>query len=427
MGAPMGTPMLSDQPVRVVIQQHVDEGAVLADIREGLVTSPHVDLEHLELFDERIAAHLDAMAVAGEAGAAMCTAALASPGRGEMFVAVIRAIEDRNTHRLDKLLALAEAVPDAQAGAAAALGWASPEALRGLIAGMFRSPSTLKRRLAIGACASHGLDPGPALTLALQDPDPQLRARALRAAGDCGRLALRSACIRSLSDEDADCRSSACRSAVRLGDRGAALESLRAEVLSPEGPDDAALGLLLKVLASAQAAGILKVLFEEKARIRSVIQGMGVSGDARFLPWLIGRMADPRLSRLAGESFSMITGLDLAAQDLERQTPDDIEAQPTQSAQDSDVAMDEDDGLPWPDPEKVQAWWSANMERFQPGVRYFLGAPPAREHCLRVLKDGYQRQRMAAAEYLCLSQPGTVLFNCEAPAWRQQRWLAQMH
>ena len=147
----------------------------------------------------------------------------------------------------------------------------------------------------------------------------------------------------------------------------------------------------------------------------------------RFLPWLIGRMADPRLSRLAGESFSMITGLDLAAQDLERQTPGDIEAQPTQSAQDSDVAMDEDDGLPWPDPEKVQAWWSANMERFQPGVRYFLGAPPAREHCLRVLKDGYQRQRMAAAEYLCLSQPGTVLFNCEAPAWRQQRWLAQMH
>ena len=107
MEAPMGTPMLSDQPVRVVIQQHVDEGAVLADIREGLVTSPHVDLEHLELFDERIAAHLDAVAVAGEAGAAMCTAALASPGRGEMFVAVIRAIEDRNTHRLDKLLALA--------------------------------------------------------------------------------------------------------------------------------------------------------------------------------------------------------------------------------------------------------------------------------------------------------------------------------
>ena len=153
---------------------------------------------------------------------------------------------------------------------------------------------------------------------------------------------------------------------------------------------------------------------------------MGVTGDARFVPWLIDRMADHRLSRLAGESFSLITGIDLAVQYLERQAPHALESQPTESAEDGDVAMDEDYGLPWPDPEKVQAWWSANLERFKPGVRYFLGAAPTSEHCLRVLKNGYQRQRMAAAEYLTLSRPGTFVFNCEAPAWRQQRWLEQM-
>jgi hypothetical protein len=43
-----------------------------------------------------------------------------------------------------------------------------------------------------------------------------------------------------------------------------------------------------------------------------------------------------------------------------------------------------------------------------------------------LLKNGFQRQRMAAAIYLCLLKPGTPLFNCAAPAWRQQRLLEKM-
>lgn len=44
----------------------------------------------------------------------------------------------------------------------------------------------------------------------------------------------------------------------------------------------------------------------------------------------------------------------------------------------------------------------------------------------RLLREGFQRQRIAAAEYLCLLQPGTPLFYTSAPAWRQKRWLAKM-
>jgi hypothetical protein len=46
--------------------------------------------------------------------------------------------------------------------------------------------------------------------------------------------------------------------------------------------------------------------------------------------------------------------------------------------------------------------------------------------CIDVLKNGYQRQRILAAHYLCLLDPGTPLFNTSAPAWRQQRLLARM-
>jgi hypothetical protein len=74
----------------------------------------------------------------------------------------------------------------------------------------------------------------------------------------------------------------------------------------------------------------------------------------------------------------------------------------------------------------VQGWWNANSHHFQSGGRYLLGEPVSRENCMRVLKDGYQRQRILAAHYLCLLNPGTPLFNTSAPAWRQQRLLAKM-
>jgi uncharacterized protein (TIGR02270 family) len=88
--------------------------------------------------------------------------------------------------------------------------------------------------------------------------------------------------------------------------------------------------------------------------------------------------------------------------------------------------MDPDEGLPWPDVAKVERWWAANSGRFALGTRYFMGAPVTREHCIGVLKNGYQRQRILAAHYLCLLDPGTPLFNTSAPAWRQQRLLAKL-
>jgi hypothetical protein len=88
--------------------------------------------------------------------------------------------------------------------------------------------------------------------------------------------------------------------------------------------------------------------------------------------------------------------------------------------------MDEDDSLPWPDPLKIAGWWRANGTRFTSGTRYFMGDVPSPSSCLEVLKTGFQRQRLAAAEYLSLFAPGTPLFNTSAPAWRQQRLLANM-
>jgi len=416
----------SSQPIPHIIHQHAEEAAVLRNIRSVLVAAPHVKLHHLRRLDDRIAAHLDGLAVAGEFGSSLCEAALETPGVGEVFAATVRAIEEKDERRLGKLFALLGAVPEAQPGLISAFGWVSAPYLQGTVAALLSSKEPSKRAVGIAACAMHGADPGAALAQALTDPEPQLRARALRAAGELGRRDLLAACVTGVQDEDAGARFWAAWSSLLLGDREKAVSVLESFVHLPNAFRQRALRLLLKVISPPSAQRLLKSIAQDPANQRLLIQGAGMAGDAQYLPWLIGQMADDPVARLAGESFSMMTGLDLAYLDLERKPPEDVEAGPTENPEDENVEMDPDDSLPWPDQGKIQPWWAANAQRFQPGVRYFMGDPPSRAHCLSALKEGFQRQRIAAAEYLCLLSPGTPLFNTRAPAWRQQRWLGTM-
>ena len=179
-------------------------------------------------------------------------------------------------------------------------------------------------------------------------------------------------------------------------------------------------------MTASAAHGVLRQLAKESPQRRWLIQGSGIAGDPAYVPWLISHTREEKTSRLAGEAFSLITGADLSALNLERPQPEGFESGPNDDPEDENVDMDPDDGLPWPDPDKVEKWWAATAGRFQKGTRYFMGAPVTREHCIDVLKNGYQRQRILAAQYLCLLDPGTPLFNTSAPAWRQQRLLAKM-
>jgi uncharacterized protein (TIGR02270 family) len=417
-------PATSSQPIPVVVQQHAEEAAHLRHVRSVLVAAPHVKLHHLRRLDDRIAAHLDGLAVAGEYGSKLCMAALETPGVGEVFAATVRAIEEKDAPWLDRLFALAEAVPESQRGLISAFGWVSSHDLQGTVRQLLSASVPLRRCVGLAACAMHRVDPGGPVEEALKSPDPALRARALRTLGELGRNDALAAVRSALDDADEECRFQAAWSAVILGDRGPALDMLMS-VSRTAGPHRArALRLVLQALDLPRAHELLKLLARDARDIRVLIQGAGIAGDAQYVPWLIRQMDDLKLARLAGESFSFITGLDLAYLDLERRPPEGVEFGPTENPEDEDVAMDPDDSLPWPDPAKISAWWSANGSRFTSGVRWFMGETVNVENCQRVLREGYQRQRMAAALYLSLLQPGTILFPIRAPAWRQQRWLA---
>ena len=169
-----------------VVSQHAEAAAALANQRSVLIGAPHVRLYHLRRLDNRLAAHLDGLAIAGEPGWRCCAAALENPGASELFVATVRALEDRNLVRLEHLLALTDAVPPLRPGQLGAFGWVSAHFLEGTISQLLTHANPNRRQVGIGACAMHQVNPGFAIDAALTDEYPPLRARALRAAGRAG-------------------------------------------------------------------------------------------------------------------------------------------------------------------------------------------------------------------------------------------------
>jgi uncharacterized protein (TIGR02270 family) len=263
------------------------------------------------------------------------------------------------------------------------------------------------------------------LNAAIADSNSTLRARALRTVGELGLKELVPGCVNGLTDDDPSCRFWAAWSVALLGQWNQAIEILEGLALSASTFRGCALQLILKMLDMSQARRLLNGLAQDPADKRALTKGTGIVGDPHYIPWLVSQMRAVDSARLAGESFSFITGIDLL-QGLETERPKGFESGPNEDPDDENVAVDPDESLPWPDVEKINRWWDANKERFRPGVRYFMGEPVNIENCKRVLREGYQRQRIAAACYLSLLQPGTPLFPTSAPAWRQKRWLDKM-
>ena len=409
-----------------IVLQHQDDAAHLRSVRALLLRAPHVKLRDIERADERLSAHLDGLSISGDAGSELSRSALEVPGVGQIFVSAVLAIERRDMPQIERLLSLLDAVPDAARALPSAFGWVPPASLRGLTNQLLAAPSPAARWLGLAACALHRVDLGATLTAAIEQPHEGFTGRALRAAGELGRVDLLPIFLDRLQSNSPALAWEVARASLMLGDRGAAVHALR-EFASVPGPAQLdALALTLFTSDTESARALIKQLAAQGAPLRTLIKAAGWSGDSQVVPWLFKHMETDTHARLAGEAFSFITGIDLAWLHLERDSPEGVSGGPTDDPNDDNVALDEDENLPWPDLPKLSAWWKHNADCFPAGTRLFAGAPPSANHCLQVLKEHTQRRRVAAALYLNLLKPGTVLFNCAAPARRQERLLAQM-
>jgi uncharacterized protein (TIGR02270 family) len=404
-----------------IIEQHVEEAGFLWFLRDLAVQAPHYKLRDLDKLDNRVEAHIDGLRVAGEEGWQLSLQALEENTPGGLFVIALLALESNNQERLNQVIALAESNPEIRCELFSAFGWASPNMLRGKVKELLVSDSAFRKWIGIRACAFHRVNPGSVLESAMVSDNPLLQAAAFRTAGELGRTDLLAFLLSLFPIKDQLCQFWAAWAAVLLGNRGKALDVLNESTLLPSPLQIKALQVVLRVLNDENAKNLLKNLIQQPECLRQTVRGAGITGDPYFIPWLIRQMETLSTSRLAGESFSLITGADIEKDSLEGKIPEDIISGPTDDAEDDNVAMDEDENLPWPDYNLVQNWWGANKFRFASGHRYLMGQQVNISHCHNILATGFQRQRIAAAFEISLQQPGTPLFDWHAPGWRQQK------
>ena len=417
--------MIQQSFIPRVLQQHAEDAAGLWLIRRHMVSAPHFDLARLTRIDYRIEAHLEGLRLAGDAAWRICEEALEIGGAGEVFAASILALECAAEDRQKRVLEAASASFDLSPGAISAIGWLPFDQVRRQIDRLAVADEPAVRRLGLGGTAVHRRDPGRPLIDALGADDPALRARALRAAGELGRVDMAPVLREHLADEDEHCRFYAAWSAALLAKDADAIVALNAITESGSPYREQALRMVLRRMDLHAAHAWRGELARRSDGIRSAVIGAGVIGDPESLPWLLEQMSVPTLSRAAGEAFTMITGVDLAASRLDGETPAGFEPGPNDDPEDEDVEMDPDEFLPWPKVGAVAEWLNRKLSSFQAGSRYLAGQQINRPWLQEVLRKGNQRQRAAAALELSGIQSGEPLFETRAPGFRQIQLLGE--
>ncbi|WP_417692525.1 TIGR02270 family protein [Pseudomonas sp.] len=408
----------------VVLDQHAEEASFLAVLRDYALRAPHYDIDHLDKLDNRLDAHLDGLRIAAPGGLETLLTQLGPHAIGEMFVCVVLAFEAANAKVLSRLSEHLRSALETERGYLMALGWLDWERVSPWIERMLASPEPLFRRLGLAACGMHRHDPGPALLAVLSDADPSVLARAARTAGELRRRDLLPAIRTHRQHEDAATRFWANWAIAQMGDEQA-LEPLRQFAERPGEFQYRALCVLLAWQEREPSIAWIRQLVQDPRDRRIGIQALGLLGDPVCVPWLIQQMSDLPYARVAGEAFSLITGADLALLDLELQDLPDFDAGPNDDPQDSNVTMDPDENLPWPDPQLITVWWQAHGGDFQAGVGYVLGQMQSEASFRHALAQGQQRQRIAAACGIARFRPTEVLFPTSAPAWRQKQLLGR--
>src|SRR5271157_5542172 len=328
--------------------------------------------------------------------------------------------ESGHEERSAEVLQVGSKTPKAARGLISALGWLAYEEAAKHIKSWIAAESSTSRRIGLAASSIHRHNPGPdALNPALASGDPLLKARALRAFGELGLVDYHINARANIKAKDPACRFWAAWSNALLNGHKDAVAYLQ-NVAEGGGPfSERAAQMAMRRLAPNDAKAWLKKLVKDLGQKRIAVIAAGAFADPEVVPFLIDQMKVPKLARVAGESFSLISGADIAYEDLDGEPPEDVEVAPPETPE-AEAALEADLSLPWPDPVLVQKWWNTRQGNFAKGTRYLLGQPITPESLRLALKNGYQRQRAAAALELAILKPGRPVFEVRAPGFRQQ-------
>lgn len=406
-------------PYQHIFEQHIEDASFLWVLRSVAIEQPHYNAMDLAELEARIDGHLDGIMASLVRTWPLCVEACAFEEGGEAFVFAVTAFRSLEAEKIQKAVEFGFTNDETFAGMVSALAWLPGTLCHDWIKRFFSSKDFRHKLLALAACRARSEDPAGYLDRILLREDctavEPLRAMAIRCIGEFKRDDLRvhiEEGMSLLSGDASDIDYWVIRSALLLGNRSAA-SALEPFIFTDNTHRQSSIQLAFRSLPINTAKQWISRLAEDPENMRLVIKATVALGDSQAIPWLLQIMLNPRYARLAGEGFSMLTGIDLEKRELIIDIPDITEFQSESNEDSASIELDEDENLPWPNTDKLAAIWQKYGGSFVVGQRYFMGKAANLENVKSIMLHGYQRQRHAAALELALFDTRQPLINID--------------
>jgi len=396
-----------------VIDQHLEEAGALWSGWERALLAPDRTLADMVGSDEeRVLAHLEGLVV-GSARVARerLLPALAGELDPELVFAAAMGLmvgPAAGDHLEPLLEALAAADDECRAAMVRALQLAPLAGVEVMQSCLVGDTEPALSAAVVEVLVFHRADLSVQLPALLQDDDAAVRAGALMAAQGLQGAAVLPSIARCLDDPSPQVQQAALEAGLVHGLEPA---RQRCRELAARHGEDRAL-LLLCLTEGAGAVEPLTTALSRPDDAGTALLACGYLGLPEAVPRILEHLDGPTATaRLAGEAFSAVTGLDLAARGMTLTTaqPEPDEPVPLEDEDlDADLAPSPEDGLPVPDAAAVRSWWEENQGRFSPGQRYLAGQPLSGEAYRLALVEGPLRRRHTLALDLALRTRGHI-------------------
>jgi uncharacterized protein (TIGR02270 family) len=409
------------EPLWDIVEEHLDEAEFLWEQWEHSIVAPNYTLtEVADGPEERLMAHLDGLVVNGPQVAERLlipTIADVDAEPTRVRAAALALLQSQGEAGVQAVFDAMLEVPPQRLELARALECSDRRDLSSWLSPLLVASDPELRHVAARVLAFHGggfADAVPGLLASARSVDRGLGLRLVPHLPAEPRLL--KAVLETLKSSDPELRDIALRSGVLLDLPQAWASAL--ELVSSGDPTAGEALLLLALRGDPADQPALIAAAEVDALRGGALWALGFLGTAAAaeaaLPWL----EDEAHARVAGETFSAITGLDLEDANLTVDEPE-VEA----------VEHRPEDDLPVPDPMGLLLWWRDNRGRFADGQRLISGAQRTNGALWRAVNDGPMRRRAAHLLSLQLqsSPKQRPQVELRAPSRRQRAELKVYH
>jgi uncharacterized protein (TIGR02270 family) len=421
-----------------IVEEHLDEAAFLYGMRNDRLSVPHYNLDDVRLGPEaRLFAHVDALVVGGSSVRERLLIPTIRDDEAEperVAAAALAMLRSEHLHlSVELLVAALPSMQGARMDAlSAALSLAEvPEVPQLLVREVRKEQTPAVSAAMLRILAAYRMDPGETLVRFLQSEDPATAQAAAAVAAAVPRADCLAWCERLIDSDAIETRNEAMDAALVLGSSSAwSVCCHRAQ--HPIEKDAHAL-LLCGLLGSSQEQRRLTELLESGIQVSAVLWAMSFSGRADGMQTVMTLLEHPdeRIAKLAGETFTAVTGYMPAKQSTIRahaenrspSEPADDTFPFTEEDLDADLVPSAADLLPSVDRAAASAWWDGHRGRFTAGSRYMEGEPMSFASVHRALRHGSVRRRQPWALGVSIASGGQYVVSTEAICQRQ---LAQL-